>query len=160
MLAVSVDLHDGVRSDLDRIAKAGPQGTADTEVDRQSDHGCSRLLGEGGRSIGAGIVDNHALVTLLADRTDDVGDAGLFVEGRNDDEDVCHVSSSRSLTRRARSACASAVVRNRSCSSDTLIESWIEMASNSTELIISSTAVGVMSATLPSRPTNGSVIAA
>src|SRR4029079_15211542 len=35
------------------------------------------------------------------------------------------------------------------------MDSWIEIASNSTELIINRTAVGVMLATLPRRPTKG-----
>ena len=155
MLAVAVDLHDGVCPVIDGVAEAGAKRAADAEVDRQSNDDRTGLLGHLGGVVGAGVVDDDAVVALRADGGDDVGDARLFVVGRHDDDDVVgHVFSS-SLTRRASRAWASAVVRSRSCSSETLIDSWIEIASSSNELSISSTAVGVMLATLPRRPTNG-----
>ena len=123
MLAVAVDLHDGVCADVDRIAKAGTQRAADPEVDRQPDHRRPGPFGDRRRAIGTGVVDDHAVVAEAEHLGDHLSDACLLVVRRDDDDDIRHVWCSKSLTRLASSAWASAVVRNRSCSSETLIES-------------------------------------
>src|SRR4029079_10165465 len=160
VLAVAVDLHDRVGSVFRCVAEAGTQGAADAEVDRQSDHHGSGFLGDLGGAVGAGIVDHDAVVPQCGDRFHHLADARLLFVGGYDDDDFRHVGCSRSRTRRASRACASAVVRSRSCSSDTLIDNWMKMPSSRTELIITRTAVGVMLATLPRRPTNGMFSAA
>jgi len=160
VLTVAIDLHDGVCSVVNCVTKTSAERASDSEVDRQPNDCRSRVLGDVGGAIVAGVIDHHTFVPAGTHGGDDPVDAVLLVKRGNDDDDVRHACPSRSLTLRASRACASAVVRRRSCSSETLMDSWIEIARRRTELIINKTAVGVMLATLPRRPTNGNVTAA